>query len=577
MSPSSRSRSPLVSKRRVHARRRRPARPDRAGARRLQGRARQGEREPTGARFHRLRRVRRGPTTSCGATGSCCPGEARRPRRVGRGVIARRAERAARPRSSSRFEIATLATLLAAVLGVALATLLARGALRRARSRRRRRHGADGPAADGARLLPARRARPAQRHRRTRGRRCSARTIVFTRTGAVVAATVGALPLVIKSARAALEGVDPTLVRAARTLGASRPRALLHDRDPPRVRAGSLAALMLAFARSLGDFGDHARWSPATSPARRRPPRSRSSTPSSETATATRSASRSCSRRRHRVLYAATSSGARDDHASTSASLVERRRLRASTSPSRSRRGVTVLFGPSGAGKSTTLAAIAGPRRARRRRIAPRRRGVVRPRRAASTSPIDNAQGRLRLPVARALPSPRARSRTSPTAIAAERAPRRPATAGALAPRQARASRTSRSRSRRRSPAEKRSASPSPARSRSSPRIVLLDEPSRPSTRRSAASSSPTCGASSASSTCPSCRHPPPRRSARPRRSRPSPRARPHRRDGRRRRPRARRTRRPELRRHAATRRPGPRAMTLCPSGRPTTENVTSL
>src|SRR5258706_3483668 len=50
-------------------------------------------------------------------------------------------------------------------------------------------------------------------------------SIVFTRTGAVVAAALGSLPLVIKSARAALEGVDPTLVRAARTLGAGPVRA----------------------------------------------------------------------------------------------------------------------------------------------------------------------------------------------------------------------------------------------------------------------------------------------------------------------------------------------------------------
>src|SRR5579859_5926725 len=52
-------------------------------------------------------------------------------------------------------------------------------------------------------------------------------SIVFTRTGAVVAAAIGSLPLVIKAARAAIENVDPTLVRAARTLGASPARALV--------------------------------------------------------------------------------------------------------------------------------------------------------------------------------------------------------------------------------------------------------------------------------------------------------------------------------------------------------------
>jgi molybdate transport system permease protein len=79
-------------------------------------------------------------------------------------------------------------------------------------------------------------------------------TLVFTRTGAVVAATVGALPIVIKSARAALEGVDPTLVAAARTLGASAGRAFFTI-EVPLASRGIAAALMLAFARSLGDFG----------------------------------------------------------------------------------------------------------------------------------------------------------------------------------------------------------------------------------------------------------------------------------------------------------------------------------
>ncbi|WP_394849288.1 molybdate ABC transporter permease subunit [Pendulispora brunnea] len=79
-------------------------------------------------------------------------------------------------------------------------------------------------------------------------------TIVFTRTGAVVAAAVGALPIVIKSGRAALEDVDPRLVFAARTLGASSWRAFLTVRLPLAAR-GIVAALMLAFARALGDFG----------------------------------------------------------------------------------------------------------------------------------------------------------------------------------------------------------------------------------------------------------------------------------------------------------------------------------
>ena len=79
-------------------------------------------------------------------------------------------------------------------------------------------------------------------------------SIVFTRTGAVVAATLGSLPLVVKSARAALEAVDPTLLKAARTLGAGPLRAFVTVHVPLAAR-GLIAGVMLAFARSLGDFG----------------------------------------------------------------------------------------------------------------------------------------------------------------------------------------------------------------------------------------------------------------------------------------------------------------------------------
>ncbi|HEY2746864.1 MAG TPA: molybdate ABC transporter permease subunit [Polyangia bacterium] len=79
-------------------------------------------------------------------------------------------------------------------------------------------------------------------------------SIVFTRTGAVFAATVGALPLVVKNARAALEGVQPELLAAARTLGAGPLRVFLTVHLPLAAR-GLIAAVTLAFARSLGDFG----------------------------------------------------------------------------------------------------------------------------------------------------------------------------------------------------------------------------------------------------------------------------------------------------------------------------------
>lgn len=79
-------------------------------------------------------------------------------------------------------------------------------------------------------------------------------SIVFSKTGVVLAATIGALPLVVMSSRAALESVDPVFTRAARTLGASPLRAFLTVELPIAI-PGIVAGLMLGFARALGDFG----------------------------------------------------------------------------------------------------------------------------------------------------------------------------------------------------------------------------------------------------------------------------------------------------------------------------------
>lgn len=79
-------------------------------------------------------------------------------------------------------------------------------------------------------------------------------TIVFTKTGAVIAAFICALPFVVKSARAGFESVDVTLVAAARTLGADPMRAFITV-QLPLAAGGIVAGLVLGFARSLGDFG----------------------------------------------------------------------------------------------------------------------------------------------------------------------------------------------------------------------------------------------------------------------------------------------------------------------------------
>lgn len=78
--------------------------------------------------------------------------------------------------------------------------------------------------------------------------------LVFTWQAAVVAAFFHSAPLLIKSARAALESIDRNYEKAARNLGASEWR-IFWKVTLPLARRSILAAAALGFARSLGDFG----------------------------------------------------------------------------------------------------------------------------------------------------------------------------------------------------------------------------------------------------------------------------------------------------------------------------------
>jgi molybdate transport system permease protein len=79
-------------------------------------------------------------------------------------------------------------------------------------------------------------------------------TIAFTWIAAVIAATVMALPLLVRTARAAIESVDRDFERAAHTLGRSEWRTAV-EVTLPLARNGIIAGLVLAFARALGEFG----------------------------------------------------------------------------------------------------------------------------------------------------------------------------------------------------------------------------------------------------------------------------------------------------------------------------------
>ena len=79
-------------------------------------------------------------------------------------------------------------------------------------------------------------------------------TLVFSWQGAVIASALMAFPLMVRAVRLAVMLVEPRLEEAARTLGAGPLRVWLTI-TVPLALPGILTGLVLAFARSLGEFG----------------------------------------------------------------------------------------------------------------------------------------------------------------------------------------------------------------------------------------------------------------------------------------------------------------------------------
>jgi molybdate transport system permease protein len=79
-------------------------------------------------------------------------------------------------------------------------------------------------------------------------------SITFTPAAAVIASAVVALPILVKTAQPAFESVPVDLESVARTLGLSPASVLLRVTLPSAWR-GVLAAIVLGFARALGEFG----------------------------------------------------------------------------------------------------------------------------------------------------------------------------------------------------------------------------------------------------------------------------------------------------------------------------------
>ena len=83
---------------------------------------------------------------------------------------------------------------------------------------------------------------------------CCGVVFAFRWTGAALAAGVMALPLMVRAMRLSIEAVDPRLENAARTLGAT-PWRVFRSITLPLSLPGVMAAGVLGFARSLGEFG----------------------------------------------------------------------------------------------------------------------------------------------------------------------------------------------------------------------------------------------------------------------------------------------------------------------------------
>ena len=78
--------------------------------------------------------------------------------------------------------------------------------------------------------------------------------LVFTWQAAVLAAAVASLPFCLRTARAAFTAVDARYEEAARVAGLPEWRVALTVTLPLAAR-GVVAGITLAFARALGDFG----------------------------------------------------------------------------------------------------------------------------------------------------------------------------------------------------------------------------------------------------------------------------------------------------------------------------------
>lgn len=79
-------------------------------------------------------------------------------------------------------------------------------------------------------------------------------TFAFNWKGAALASAIMAFPLMVRAVRLSIESIDKGLEQAAKTLGKS-PLKVFFTITMPLAIPGIIAGVVLAFARSLGEFG----------------------------------------------------------------------------------------------------------------------------------------------------------------------------------------------------------------------------------------------------------------------------------------------------------------------------------
>lgn len=78
--------------------------------------------------------------------------------------------------------------------------------------------------------------------------------IIFTTSAGIIAAIIVSFPLMYQSVKSSLMSVDKSYVEAARTMGASELQIFFHIMIP-MCWSGLISGIILAFCRSLGEFG----------------------------------------------------------------------------------------------------------------------------------------------------------------------------------------------------------------------------------------------------------------------------------------------------------------------------------